>query len=54
MNKLRQFKCHICGTIILTDCNTSKCDNCKNEYVLKNGKYYRKTWITRSYKRFRD
>jgi len=52
--KNKSFKCHACGTIIFTDKPKVKCENCKNEYVLKDGKYYRKTWITRSYKKFKD
>ena len=35
------FKCHICGTIIFTTKKKELCKNCKNEYILKDGKYYR-------------
>ena len=52
--KNKTFKCHICNTIIFTDKLKVKCKGCGNEYVLKDGKYYRKTWITRSYKKFKD
>ena len=51
--KQRNFKCHICGTIILTNKNKIKCEHCGNEYSLKDGKFYRENWITKSYGRFR-
>lgn len=47
--KLRKFKCHICGTIILTDKKRVLCDKCNNEYVEKGGKFYRRNWASRVY-----
>jgi len=52
--KIKNFRCHICRTVIITDKSTIKCENCGNEYTLKDGKYYRENWITKSYKKFKD
>ena len=53
-NKLRSFKCHICGTIILTDKNKARCENCGSEYNQKDGKFYRENVYSKMYKKFRE
>ena len=48
--KNKTFRCHICETVIFTDKERQICNNCKNEYVLKDGKYYRRNVYSRMYK----
>ena len=47
--KNKHFKCHACNTIIFTDKPKVKCKNCGNEYVLKEGKYYRRNVYSKAY-----
>ena len=48
--KNRYFKCHACNTIIFTDKSKVKCENCGNEYILKNKKFYRENVYSKMYK----
>ena len=48
-NKTKTFNCHICGSFILTDKEKVKCDNCKNKYSLKNGRFYRENVYSKAY-----
>ncbi|MEK6830752.1 MAG: hypothetical protein AABX77_01875 [Nanoarchaeota archaeon] len=51
--KTKSFKCHICGTLIFTEKKKDSCERCKNEYVLKEGKFYRENVYSKMYKNFK-
>ena len=47
--KNKNFKCHACNTVIFTKKSIVKCENCGNEYILKDGKYYRRNVYSKAY-----
>jgi len=50
---MKKFKCPACKKITLTEDFDVKCEGCGNEFVLKDGQYYRKSVYSKMYRNFR-